>query len=75
MYKIIVYLSWFIVLYNGMLLMCLIEGKYKMYLLVGYIIIFKLIFNFIIFNYLVRFFKSCKMFRNICILYYIIKLV
>lgn len=66
MYKVIVYLSWFIVLYIGMLLMCLIEGKREMYLLVGYMIIFKLIFNFIIYNYLVYFFKSCKMFRNIC---------
>lgn len=67
MYKVRVYLSWFIVLYIGMLLMCLIEGKRKMYLLVGYIIIFKLNFNFIIYNYLVYFFKSCNMFRNICI--------
>lgn len=52
MHKIIVHLSWFTVLYTGLLLMCPSEGKRKMYSLVGYIIIFKLIFNFIIYNYL-----------------------
>lgn len=67
MHKITVHLSWFTELYTGMLLMCPTEGKRKMYSLVGYIIIFKLIFNFIIYNYLAHPLKSCKMFRNTCI--------
>lgn len=47
--------------------MCPTEGKYillEMYSLVGYMIIFKLVFNFIISNYLAHPFKSCKMLRN-----------
>lgn len=52
--------------------MCPTEGTHillKMYSLVAYIIIFKLVFNLIISNYLAHPFKSCKMLRNILYIY------